>query len=344
MALHFRGAVLPDGEVRDLWLLGDRVTFERPAQESTTVVDGGYLLPGLVDVHTHPGTGEDGFTLDRFAAECGDHVAAGVTAVRFPGLGGAVPDDVRDLPELPRMVRAGRWLAWSGLSRHADFHTIVDDLPAAAVEQARAHDGWCKIMGDWDLESDPVPYATMAAVVAAVHEAGGRVAAHCQTEAGSLNAALAGVDSIEHGMAMPETAVSLLAANASAYVPTLTVFAASAERVRLRGTDRSRLWLRGYETIIERVREAHDAGVRVLAGTDSAPFGNVATEVSHLISAGLPATTAIGAASWTARAWLGLPGLEEGGLADLVAYQEDPRVNPSVLHHPHRIVLRGRLL
>ena len=27
MALHVRGVVLPDDEVRDLWLVGDRVTL-----------------------------------------------------------------------------------------------------------------------------------------------------------------------------------------------------------------------------------------------------------------------------------------------------------------------------
>ncbi|MEJ8670982.1 hypothetical protein WKI71_29025 [Streptomyces sp. MS1.AVA.1] len=55
MALHLRGTVLPDGTHRDLWLLGDRITFDRPSGEAQTVADGGYLLPGLVDVHTHPG-------------------------------------------------------------------------------------------------------------------------------------------------------------------------------------------------------------------------------------------------------------------------------------------------
>ena len=29
MALHVRGVLLPDDEVRDLWLVGDRVTFQR---------------------------------------------------------------------------------------------------------------------------------------------------------------------------------------------------------------------------------------------------------------------------------------------------------------------------
>ncbi|GAA3823378.1 hypothetical protein ACFS5L_26700 [Streptomyces phyllanthi] len=64
----------------------------------------------------------------------------------------------------------------------------------------------------------------------------------------------------------------------------------------------------------------------------------------HLIAAGLPAETAVGAASWTARAFLGLGGLAEGGLADITVYDTDPRREPAALRHPRLIVLRGRVV
>jgi len=54
MVLHVRGTVLPEGDVRDLWLVGDRVTFE-PVAGAETVSDGGFVLPGLVDAHCHLG-------------------------------------------------------------------------------------------------------------------------------------------------------------------------------------------------------------------------------------------------------------------------------------------------
>ena len=54
MALHVRGVVLPEGEVRDLWLVGDRVTCE-PVAGAETISDGGWILPGLVDAHCHLG-------------------------------------------------------------------------------------------------------------------------------------------------------------------------------------------------------------------------------------------------------------------------------------------------
>jgi imidazolonepropionase-like amidohydrolase len=52
----------------------------------------------------------------------------------------------------------------------------------------------------------------------------------------------------------------------------------------------------------------------------------------------------LAAASWRARGWLGFPGLVEGGLADLVVYDSDPRADLRVVRAPHRIVLRGRVI
>ncbi|WP_328879521.1 amidohydrolase family protein [Streptomyces sp. NBC_00299] len=346
MALHLRGTVLPDGTLRDLWILGDRITFDRPTGEARTVADDGFLLPGLVDVHTHPGSRteeEARWDPDAFAEQIAAHRDAGTLALRFPGLLGEIPDGLREAPDAPRMVTAGRWLAWAGLSKSADFHLVTDDLVAAAVAETEAHDGWCKLMGDWDFEADPVPYDVLRTVTEAVHAVGGRVAAHCQSAQGVLNAARAGVDSIEHGMGMPEECVELMAAQGAAYVPTLTAFARSAA-TRIKDNPRSRLWHEGHRIMIRRVREAHDAGITVLAGTDSAPFGNVATEVEHLVAAGLPAAVAVGAASWAARDFLGLPGLVEGGLADVTVYDADPRLEPGVLRHPRRMVLRGRVV
>jgi imidazolonepropionase-like amidohydrolase len=345
MTLHLRGTLLPGGTPRDLWLLGDRITFDRPSGAADTVADGGFLLPGLVDVHTHPGAteGDDPvFDPDVFAEQIAAHRDAGTTALRFPGLLGEVPAALREAPDAPRMITAGRWLAWAGLSQSAGFHTVTEDLVSAAVAEAKAHDGWCKIMGDWDFEAEPVPYEMVRTVVEAVHAAGARVAAHCQSAAGVLGAARAGVDSIEHGMGMPEECIGLMAEHGTSYVPTLTAFADFAANVKT--TPRGTLVRDGYRTMIRRVREAHDAGVTVLAGTDSAPYGNVATEVEHLIAAGLPPEAAVGAASWTAREFLGLDGLVEGGFADVTVYDADPRLEPGVLRHPRRIVLRGRVI
>ena len=85
--------------------------------------------------------------------------------------------------------------------------------------------------------------------------------------------------------------------------------------------------------------------VRILAGTDASELhGRVAAEVRALAEAGLPSRDALGAASWTARAFLGLGGLEEGALADAVAYDWDPRSDLGVLDSPLRVILGGRVV
>jgi imidazolonepropionase-like amidohydrolase len=87
----------------------------------------------------------------------------------------------------------------------------------------------------------------------------------------------------------------------------------------------------------------------VLAGTDSygtaaLPHGRVAAEVRHLAAARIPAEAAIGAASWTARSFLGFPCLDQDAPADLVAYDRDPRTDLNVLDAPARIIHRGRVI
>jgi imidazolonepropionase-like amidohydrolase len=44
--------------------------------------------------------------------------------------------------------------------------------------------------------------------------------------------------------------------------------------------------------------------------------------------------TALAAGSWEARRYLGLPCIEEGALADITAYPDDPRGNLEVLSQP----------
>jgi imidazolonepropionase-like amidohydrolase len=57
--------------------------------------------------------------------------------------------------------------------------------------------------------------------------------------------------------------------------------------------------------------------------------------------AGMSTLDVLAAGSYGARAWLGFPGLVEGGLADLVVYERDPRAELGALLEPALIVLRG---
>jgi imidazolonepropionase-like amidohydrolase len=65
-ATRFSGPVLPDGEVRDLYVVGGRLTYER--QPGAETVAEGWIVPGLVDAHCHLGLDDFGPT-DEEATE-----------------------------------------------------------------------------------------------------------------------------------------------------------------------------------------------------------------------------------------------------------------------------------
>jgi imidazolonepropionase-like amidohydrolase len=355
--LHVRGVALPSGEAVEFWIDGDRLTRE-PVGNATTVVDGGWLLPGLVDAHTHPGAEEPGDPLDPelLRRHGREHVSAGVTLIRVPGSARRLPAWFGTAPDQPRVVGAGRWLAvpgmfYDGWARHVG----EAELAEAAVEECRASGGWCKVYADWvvderSLDAPALPAHRLAEITRRVHAAGGRVAVHAQTAEGARAAIEAGVDSLEHGLGLDVTLVDRMARQGTALVPTFTVWVTFHDVARAARSDRFREWFRrAYAGLGPLVAAAHEAGVTVLAGTDSygtavLPHGRVAGEVRHLAAAGIPPDAAIGAASWTARSFLGLAGLEHGAPADLVAYDRDPRTDLTVLDAPARVILRGRVV
>jgi imidazolonepropionase-like amidohydrolase len=85
--------------------------------------------------------------------------------------------------------------------------------------------------------------------------------------------------------------------------------------------------------------EAVTSGVTILAGTDCA--GTLVDEVRHLVAFGLTPIHALRAATTDARDFLGMPSLEEGGPADVVTFEGDPRDDPDVLTEPAAVVLNG---
>jgi imidazolonepropionase-like amidohydrolase len=351
MTYRLRGVVLPDGEERELFVDGDRISFHS-VPGAVTIVDDGWLVPGLVDVHTHMGSGQPAEPLDegllRRHAEA--HRDAGVTLLRSPGASGFYPPWLAADPTLPRVQSAGPWLAAEGgFFEGAGRQLPPEDLPMAAEEHAR-RTGWCKVILDWSRDvrgvrryEPTVPADVLGELVDRVHAVGGRVAAHSQHPEGGTAAVAARVDSLEHGMHLPLELLDHMSASGTALVPTLMAFEQVAPDRDL-WQPSGRFLKEGTDRHPALIRAAADAGVTILAGTDTPPFGNVAAEVAALVAAGVSPLAAVGAASWTSRAFLGLPSIEEGAPADLVAFDADPLSDPAVLARPARIILRGRVV
>nr|WP_239521888.1 amidohydrolase family protein [Geodermatophilus sabuli] len=339
-----------------MWVRDGRITFEHLAG-AETVSRGGWLVPGLVDAHCHVGIGPGGQPVGDLAGLREQAVAertAGVLALRDCGS----PVDTRaldDEPDLPRILRAGRHIARTrryipGLGVEIEPDALADEVRV----QARRGDGWVKLVGDWiDRDAGDLapewPDGELAAAIDAAHAEGARVTAHTFGADALPGLIGAGIDCIEHGTGLTEELIGQMAARGTAVVPTLVNvenfpgFAAAGER---RFPAYASTMRRLYATSGAVVRAAFEAGVPVFAGTDAGggiEHGRIADEVRALATAGLPAEAALAAASWAARAWLGLPALEEGAPADLVVYDGDPRADLSVLARPALTLLRGRV-
>ena len=353
MRLHLRGTGLPDGEPVEWWVL-DGILSAEPVSGADTVVDGGWIIPGLVDAHCHVGLGPGGPTdVDEAVAQAETERDVGALLLRDAGS----PIDTRsfdDRDDLPRIIRAGRHLARP--KRYIPRLPIdVEDesqLPAAVAEQARWGDGWVKLVGDWidrgvgdltPLWSD----AVLVEAISAAHAEGARVTAHVFGEDALPGLINAGIDCIEHGTGITDDVIAMMVEHGTALVPTLINIenfpgiADAAGRYPTYAKHMRDL----YASCAQRVGAARDAGVPIYAGTDAGGMiahGRIADEVAALATIGMSPTDALGAASWDARAWLGRPALEHGASADLVCYAEDPRT-PGVLAHPDLILLRGRL-
>jgi imidazolonepropionase-like amidohydrolase len=349
--------VLPDDSSRDLWLVGDRVTFE-PVPGAVTVRDRGFILPGLVDAHCHIGItlgGPPATTSEARAAAMVDR-SAGVLAIRDAGsplpYGSSFDEDV----DFPRLARAGQHVAAPRrYLRDIGVEVSADELDAEVRKQAAAGSGWVKLVGDWIDRSvgDLAPswdLDAMTSAVAAAHESGARVAAHVFAEESVAALVRAGIDSVEHGTGLSDDDIAVMSARGTALVPTL-INVRTFDRIAAQAEQKFPRYSEHMLALRERlpgvVRKAVEAGVPVYVGTDaggSIEHGLAAREMLLLAEAGLSNEEVLRAGSWGAREWLGFPGLVEGGLADLVVYEEDPRSDLRALLEPSVLVLRGRVV
>jgi imidazolonepropionase-like amidohydrolase len=351
----FRGPVLPDGEARDLYVVDGRVTLEH--QSGAETVAEGWIVPGLVDAHCHIGQDDHGAIPDEEAeAQAVQDRDAGALLIRDAG-SAADTRWIHDRDDLPRLIRCGRHIARTKryIRNYAD-EVEPGELAAAAAREARAGDGWIKLVGDWISRDEgdlapSFPADAFAEAIAAAHAEGARVTAHCFGHDVLPGLIDAGIDCIEHGTGLDGSLIDAMAARGTALVPTvmqLDKFPEYAEAGQARfpayAATITDLHARRRATIMA----ACDAGIPLYAGSDGggvSRHGNLAGEVLAMAELGMPPEYALGAASWRAREWLGWNAtLDEGAPADFVVYDRDPRADLTALLSPRRVVLRGAVV
>ncbi|MCQ3803516.1 MAG: amidohydrolase family protein [bacterium] len=184
----------------------------------------GYLLPGLIDAHTHLmfGAGDatyeevierdsDQVMLLRAARNAHTHLSAGVTTLRDCGARNQVTFDLRrgvrqGLALAPRLLLSGRPVTTTGghfwwCNQEADG---VEGVRKAVRHLVRDGADFIKIMasGGGTAGTDPrkpsYSVEELRAIVDEAHNLGIPATAHCIATQSIVNALDAGVDSIEH--------------------------------------------------------------------------------------------------------------------------------------------------
>ena len=351
--LHLRGILLPRADEADIWMADGRIRLE-PVADAHDLGSGYWIAPGLVDAHCHVGLGvEHGVFASPEEAERQAITDRDAGTLLIRDAGSPIDTHWTDgRADLPRIIRAGRHIARPRrYIRDLAVEIDPDQLVAEVERQARAGDGWVKLVGDWIDRSQgdlaPLwPQDVAAQAIARAHAMGARVTAHCFGEQSVAELVAAGIDGIEHGTGLSDDVIDEMARRQVALVPTMVnlenfpSIAASGEAkfpvyaAHMRALHARRLDVLGH---------AREAGVPIYAGTDAGstmPHGLIGREIELLCQIG-DAEFALGAASWRARDWLGRPGLTDGAPADLVVYDADPIAHPRVVNHPRLVILGG---
>ncbi|WP_028923223.1 amidohydrolase family protein [Pseudonocardia acaciae] len=368
------GRIVRCGPERDLSVPADRVDVD---------LDGGYLMPGLVNMHTHlslslPGrAGEEILALDAYglalymAAGARRTLHGGVTTVRCVAEKDHAEFALRRAIERgevpgPRIFTAGRGLACTGGHGHSSTDTLECDGPdgfrRGTREQLKVGADLIKVMISGGIagehEAIHTPQLTgdeMAAVIDTAHAWGRKVTAHAGPAPVIEEAVRLGLDCVEHGYQLTEPVVALMAERGVHLVPTLVVTRCGEffdelgvpPWMQRRSLDAGPRHMGSY-------RMALAAGVPVMLGSDMPPFwqfeGTSATvrELEYMAEGGLAPYPALRAATIVPARWLGaehdIGTVEEGKLADLIATRDDPTRDISALRTLNWVMKGGEVV
>ncbi len=336
------------------------------------------LLPGLIDAHVHAFTPEmltqalmfgvttvyDMFTAEEFAAQMRAEQEAGGAAYRAD------------------MLSAGT-LATAPGGHGTQFGITIDTLtdPAQAeawvADRVAAGADYIKVVletgEEMGFETPTLDERTVSAVIAAAHAQGLQVVTHVQTLAAAEMAVRAGTDGLAHMFSdAPPTAELLdaMVAGAVFVVPTLSVFQsvgvddevdttlATDERVAPYLTPADLQSLANpytgfpdlaYANARAGIELLHQAGVRVLAGTDAPNPGTAFGATMHrelelLVGAGLTPAEALAAATSVNADTFGLQDrgrIAPGMVADLLVVKGDPTTDITASRDIVTVLKRG---
>jgi imidazolonepropionase-like amidohydrolase len=331
---------------------------------------GGYVLPGLWNVHTHlgdllpdPKKIQDNEPLPpaliRAGRNCMDGIKRGFTALR--NVGERDYDDIfwRDTFDAgvfvgPRIFASGYGISKSKRygSRPGSFHigvTNAAEVEKAILENIENGVDIIKIFAD-RFDQDELEIAIKTA-----HDNGKRITAHA-AEPAAAKAVAAGIDCIEHGYRLTDETINLMAKKGTYYCPTIVCnlsagyIAERESKIAELGLPQDPVVVKGRVLVAyadersdemalkqrEILKKTVDAGVTICNGSDSNPVGEIGLlEIEQLVFSGMTEMQALIASTRNCADLCEvldkLGTVEEGKIADLIVVSDNPLDNISNL-------------
>jgi imidazolonepropionase-like amidohydrolase len=364
-------AILPSGEAASV---GDAQVIN---------LKGGYLIPGLWDVHIHPDyLSVDAMPLADQVTLFGHRLATALTDSGIVGMRCAGTHSFMDVAWKrafdsgqhvgPRLFACGHFLTTTGGHFLTSGHALEVDGPYGWVkairEQIKNGVDHIKlnlsggIMGPaWDLHTHSFLLDDeLRAAFEICRKRGFKVMAHATNPEAVKNAVRLGAHSIEHGYIMDDECIALLLEHDTWYVPTLAISHLTASQatnpfeadwVAERGLSPS-LCCRAEaasDTHAAWFRKALDAGVKMALGSDIRPLKEAALlEMGLWVRDGATPWQTLVAATRHGAEVCGvgaeLGTVEVGKLADLIVVGANPLENITNVRQLQLVLKEGRVV
>ena len=364
---------------------GPAATVKIPGGARVLKLPGMTLLPGLIEAHSHlllhpynEASWNDQVLKEsqtvrvvRATNHARKALLAGFTTLRDLGTEGAGYADVGLKQAIndgiipgPRLLVVTRAIVATGSYAPRGFAPSFrvpqgaeeadgDNLRRVVRDQIGHGADWIKIYADYPWgpggkEARPTfSLKELKRIVETARDAGCPVVAHATSKEGMRRAALAGVETIEHGDGGDLEVFRLMASRGVALCPTLAASEAMSKyRGWRQGTEPEPAPLRARRAVF---KEALEAGVTIANGSDVGvfPHGDEARELELLVDYGMKPVQALrSATSINARVLhldRKLGSIKPGLLADLIAVEGDPTRDVKALRKV-RLVMKGGVL
>jgi imidazolonepropionase-like amidohydrolase len=348
---------------------------------------GRYLLPGLIDLHMH--VNHHGFVSspvesshECFAGIVGANnlrtaLQDGITTVRDAGgeshMNLAMRTAVkRHVAIGPRLLVVGTGICMTGGHGSQGSGTTkheVDgpwEIRKAVRQEVKAGVDWIKILTTHRTDLPEFSQEEINCAVDEAHRLGKKVAIHAVNWVSTKMAAIAGVDTIEHGCFIDVETANTIAEKGITVVPTIWVhnYLARSLRAKLEDTrktaalprdqlEKLELEVTWFERCARQLPETLEllkaTRVRIATGTDNVfpdqPFSPLAEEIATLSNNGLSAMEAIESATRIAAEALGMGNdlgtVEQGKIADLIMVDDNPLSKIDVLTNVSWVMQEG---